>query len=63
MTDQELALQGVSDTQRVLQDYLQPRPQHNGRHIPGRLVEVLDRPDLIVAAGHGSNEVMFELLQ
>jgi hypothetical protein len=48
MTDQQLALQAVSEAQRILEEYLQPRPQDNER-ILGKLVEVLERPDLIVA--------------
>ena len=49
MTDQELALQAVSDAQRILEEYLQPRPRNNERVIIDRLVEVLERPDLLVA--------------
>jgi hypothetical protein len=48
MTDQQLALQAVSEAQRILEEYLQPRP-HNNERILDRLVEVLDRPDLVVA--------------
>jgi hypothetical protein len=48
MTDQQLALQAVSEAQRILEEYLQPRPQDNER-ILDKLVEVLERPDLIVA--------------
>ena len=51
MTDQELALQAVSEAQQILEVYLQPRPQNNERRILDRLVEVLERPDLIVAVG------------
>jgi hypothetical protein len=48
MTDQQLALQAVSEAQRILEEYLQPRPQNNER-ILDKLVEVLERPDLVVA--------------
>lgn len=48
MTDQQLALQAVSEAQRILEEYLQPRP-HDNERILDRLVEVLDRPDLVVA--------------
>jgi len=48
MTDQQLAVQAVSDAQRILEEYLEPRP-HNNEHILDRLVEVLERPDLLVA--------------
>jgi hypothetical protein len=51
MTDQELALQAVGEAQRILEAYLQPRPQNNERRILDRLVEVLDRPDLVIAVG------------
>ncbi len=50
MTDQQLALQAVSDAQRILEEYLEPRP-HNNERILDRLVEVLERPDLVVAVG------------
>jgi len=49
MTDQQLALQAVSDAQRILEEYLEPRPRNNERIILDRLVEVLQRPDLLVA--------------
>ena len=48
MTDQQLALQAVSEAQRILEEYLQPRP-HNNEPILDKLVEVLERPDLVVA--------------
>ena len=48
---QELALQAVSDAQRILEEYLQPRPQNSERRILDQLVEVLERPDLVVAVG------------
>ena len=48
MTDQQLALQAVSEAQRILEEYLQPRPQNNER-ILDKLLEVLERPDLVVA--------------
>jgi hypothetical protein len=48
MTDQQLALQAVSEAQRILEEYLQPRPQNNERRILDQLVEVLERPDLVV---------------
>jgi hypothetical protein len=51
MTDQELALQAVGEAQRILEVYLQPRPQNNERRILDRLVEVLERPDLVIAVG------------
>jgi hypothetical protein len=57
MTDQQLALQAVSDAQRILEEYLEPRPCNNERMILDRLVEVLERPDLLMAINrmqHGS---------
>jgi hypothetical protein len=49
MTDEQLALQAVKDAQRILEEYLEPRPRNNERIILDRLVEVLERPDLVVA--------------
>ena len=48
MTDQQLALDAVSEAQRILEEYLEPRP-HDTERLLDRLVEVLARPDLIVA--------------
>jgi len=48
MTDQQLALRAVSEAQRILEEYLQPRPQNNER-ILDKLVEVLERPELVFA--------------
>jgi hypothetical protein len=48
MTDQELALQTISEARRILEEYLEPRP-YNDERIPDKLVEVLERPDLVVA--------------
>jgi hypothetical protein len=48
MTDQQLALRAMSDAQRILEEYLEPRP-HNNERILDKLVEVLERPDVLVA--------------
>jgi hypothetical protein len=48
MSDQELAVQAVSDAQRILEEYLEPRP-HDHEGLLDRLVEVLERPSLMVA--------------
>ena len=48
MTDQQLALQAINEAQLILDEYLRPRPQNN-ECILDRLVEVLERPDLVVA--------------
>jgi hypothetical protein len=50
MTDQQLTLQAINDAQLILEEYLRPQPQNNER-ILDKLVEVLDRPDLVVAVG------------
>jgi hypothetical protein len=50
MTEQQLALQAVIEAQRILEEYLQPRP-HNHERILDKLVEVLERPDLVIAVG------------
>jgi hypothetical protein len=44
MTDEQLDLQAVRDAQRILEEYLEPR-----RTILDKLVEVLERPELLVA--------------
>jgi hypothetical protein len=49
MTDQQLALQAVSEAQSILEEYLQPRPHNNNEGILDKLVEVLERPELVVA--------------
>jgi hypothetical protein len=48
MTDQELTLQAVSNAQRILEEYLEPRP-HDNERLLSRLVEVLDRNDVVAA--------------
>jgi hypothetical protein len=48
MTDQQLALEAIGEAQLILEEYLQPRPQNNER-VLHKLVEVLERPDLVLA--------------
>jgi hypothetical protein len=48
MTDQQLTIQAMSAAQRILEEYLEPRP-HNHELLLDRLVEVLERPDIVVA--------------
>jgi hypothetical protein len=48
VTDQQLALQAINEAQLILEEYLRPWPQDNER-ILDKLVEVLERPDLVVA--------------
>ena len=48
MTDQELTLEAVSKAQRIIEEYLQPRP-HDHERLLDRLLEVLDGNDLVAA--------------
>jgi hypothetical protein len=48
MTDQQLALQAMSDAKRILEEYLEPKP-HNNERLLDRLVEVFERPGIVVA--------------
>jgi hypothetical protein len=48
MTDQQLAFQAINEAQLILEEFLRPWPQDNER-ILEKLVEVLERPDLVVA--------------
>ena len=59
MTDQQLVLQAVNEAQRILEEYLEPRPQNDER-ILAELLEVLERPDLIVAVSRLQQRVIFE---
>jgi hypothetical protein len=59
MTDQQLVLQAVNEAQRILEEYLEPRPQNNER-ILAELVEVLERPNLVVAVSRLQQRVIFE---
>jgi len=38
----------MSDAHRIVEEYLEPRP-HNDQRILERLVEILERPDVVVA--------------
>jgi hypothetical protein len=58
MADQELVLQAVNKAQRILEEYLEPRP-HNNERILDELVEVLERPDLVVAVSRLQQRVTF----
>jgi hypothetical protein len=59
MTDQQLVLQAVNEAQRLLEEYLEPRP-HNDERILDELVEVLERPDLVIAVSRLQQRVIFE---
>ncbi len=48
MTDQELMLQAVSNAQRIIEEYLEPR-HHDNERLLSRLVEVLDRNEVVNA--------------
>jgi hypothetical protein len=48
MSDQELAVQAISEAQHILEEYLEPR-RHNNEMLLDRLVEVLERPSVLVA--------------
>jgi len=50
MTDQELMLQAVSNAQSILEEYLEPR-LHDNERLLCRLVEVLDRNEVVAAVG------------
>jgi hypothetical protein len=43
-----LAFQAINEAQLILEEFLRPWPQNNER-ILEKLVEVLERPDLVVA--------------
>lgn len=62
MTDQQLALQAVSEAQRILEEYLEPRP-HNSELILDKLVEVLERPDLVVSVSRLQRRTGVEVLR
>lgn len=47
MSDEQLTLQAVSHAQRILEEYLEPRLRNNERIIVDRLVEVLERPEIL----------------
>jgi hypothetical protein len=55
MTEQQLALQAINKAQLILEEYLRPRPQNN-EHILDNLVEVLERPDLLVAVSRSQQQ-------
>lgn len=48
MNDQQLAIRAIGEAQSILEEYLLPRPQNNDR-VLDRLVEVLERPDVMAA--------------
>jgi hypothetical protein len=60
MTDQQLVLQAVNEAQCLLEQYLLPRPRHHNERILDELVEVLERPELVVALSRLQQRVTFE---
>ena len=48
MGDQALAIEAVTEAQRILEEYLEPK-YHNFENLLDRLVEVLERPSVLVA--------------
>ena len=58
MADQQLVLQAFNEAQRILEEYLEPRPRNDER-ILTELVEVLERSDLVVAVGRLQQRVIF----
>jgi hypothetical protein len=58
MTDQQLALEAINEAQLILEEYLRPRPQNNER-ILDKLVEILERPGLIVAVSRMQQQSNF----
>ena len=59
MTDQQLAIQAIGEAQLILEEYLQPRPQNNER-ILDKLIEVLERPDVMAAVSRLQQRSSFE---
>jgi hypothetical protein len=48
MSDQDLAVQAISEAQHILEEYLEPRP-HDNERLLDKLVEVLERPSVLLA--------------
>ena len=48
MGDQALAVEAVTEAQRIIEEYLEPR-YHDLENLLDRLVEVLERPSVLVA--------------
>ena len=48
MSDQQLMLQAVSNAQRIIDEYLEPGA-HDNESLLSRLVEVLDRNEVVTA--------------
>jgi hypothetical protein len=48
MNEQDLTIQAVKDAQRILEEYVEPRPD-DYEGLLDRLIEVLERPSVMVA--------------
>lgn len=48
MGDHALAVEAVTEAQRILEEYLEPR-YHDLENLLDRLVEVLERPSVLLA--------------
>jgi hypothetical protein len=48
LSDQQTMLRAVSNAQRILEEYLEPRP-HDNERLLNRLVEALDRNEVVTA--------------
>ena len=48
MGDHALAVEAVTEVQRILEEYLEPR-YHDLENLLDRLVEVLERPSVLLA--------------
>jgi phage gp36-like protein len=48
MGDKAVAIEAITDAQRILEEYLEPR-YHDFGTLLDRLVEVLERPSVLVA--------------
>jgi hypothetical protein len=48
LSDQQTMLRAVSNAQRILEEYLEPRP-HDSERLLNRLVEALDRNEVVTA--------------
>jgi hypothetical protein len=60
MTDHQLALHAIGEAQLLLEKYPRPRPQNNER-ILDKLVEVLERLDLVVAVSRLQQRPVYEV--
>jgi len=48
MSDQELAVRAISEAQRILEEYLEPK-HHDNEMLLDTLLEALERPSVLVA--------------